>query len=282
MSISKKTIFAVLFALIVCVSMFPAIAHAQSNDISFKKILNARDLGGFKTADGKTVKSGVILRTGELAYASAGDITKLQNTYKVKRVFDFRYSTDHKYCPDKAIPGATNVNLPTKYKKSPSAKTPKERYKAQKDLSAKKLLKKAIPTFKKVKKDYTYALVMDSYSQKQYEKYFDYLLQNKDANCLLFHCIHGKDRTGVAAYMTLIALGVSEKDAYNDYIATNTYLKAVNPSAYKTGNIGVTGSDLKYAVSKAKKKYGSMSKFLESAYGLDANDINTLKSIYTY
>lgn len=265
-------------AMLLSICIVPA--YADTGEVSFNRILNAHDIGGWKTADGRHVRKGVILHTGELAYATSADIAKLKNVYHIKRVYDFRYPVDHKYCPDKAIPGATNVNLPTKYKKSHSKRIPKKRYKKFKKYGNAKLRKKMIPTFKKMNRSYTYDLVMSSYSQKQYKKYFDYLLVNNPNNGVLFHCIHGKDRTGVAAFMTLIALGVSENDAYSEFTGTNVWLNKYGHSTYKKGKIGVRKSDLQYAVSKAKKKYGSLNKFLEKAYGLDQNDLNKLRNKY--
>ena len=39
---------------------------------------------------------------------------------------------------------------------------------------------------------------------------------------LLFHCTAGKDRTGMAAYLILSALGVEQKIIMEDYLLTNT------------------------------------------------------------
>lgn len=41
---------------------------------------------------------------------------------------------------------------------------------------------------------------------------------------MVFHCTAGKDRTGVAAFLILSALGVSEKQIVEDYLYTNLFL----------------------------------------------------------
>ncbi|MET8474673.1 tyrosine-protein phosphatase [Streptomyces sp. NPDC006422] len=43
---------------------------------------------------------------------------------------------------------------------------------------------------------------------------------------LLYHCTSGKDRTGWLTYVTLRLLGVSERDAEADYLASNTFRAA--------------------------------------------------------
>ena len=45
---------------------------------------------------------------------------------------------------------------------------------------------------------------------------------------LVFHCTAGKDRTGVAGALLLLALGVSEKKVVEDYTLSNVYRKESN------------------------------------------------------
>ena len=281
---SPKRTFRVFVALILAVTFLAPegafAAQPADHGISFSKIVNARDFGGYKTKDGHKVKSGVLLRSGELSYATSKDIHKLRDKYHLRYVIDFRYTTDHKYCPDKKIKGAKNINIPAKSNKHPSKKTPKKRYKKLKAKGAKNLRLSAVRSAKKVGRSYTYSLVMSSHSRKAYRKYFNYLLENEDGKGVLIHCVHGKDRTGVAAFMTLVALGVDENKAYKEYVLTNGYIKKMIPKASKRKKLGVRESDLRYAVGKAKKKYGSMDKFLEKAYGLDKTKIKKLRSIY--
>lgn len=253
----------------------------DEQEIRFDKILNARDLGGYVTSEGKTVKRNMLIRSGELAYASQTDLVRLQTEYKLGQVIDFRYSTDFVYCPDKRIAGVEYKNIPAKYNKSPSKKAPKKRYKKLRKKSRKKLRKAAIKGFSKAKRSYTYSLVMSPYSQSMYRSYFDQLLANESGRGVLIHCTYGKDRTGVAAFMTLVALGVDEETAYQDYSMTNTFLQKYAKKAYKKGKRAVKEKDLRLAVDAAKQQYGSLENFLKDAYGLDAERLAKLRSIYT-
>ena len=276
----KRIISVILLTVLAATSVVLA-GSFDEQEIRFDKILNARDLGGYVTAEGKTVKRNMLIRSGELAYASQTDLIRLQTEYKIGQVIDFRYAPDFVYCPDKRIAGVEYKNIPVKYNKSPSKKAPKKRYKRLKKKSAKKLRKAAIKGFSKAKRSYTYSLVMSSYSQSMYRSYFDQLLANESGRGVLIHCTYGKDRSGVAAFMTLVALGVDEETAYQDYSMTNSFLKKYEKKAYKKGKRAVKENDLRYAVNAAKQTYGSLENFLKEAYGLDAERLAKLRSIYT-
>ncbi len=276
----KRIISLILLTVLAATSVVLA-GSFDEQEIWFDKILNARDLGGYTTVEGKTVKRNMLIRSGELAYASQADLIRLQTEYKLGQVIDFRYAPDFVYCPDKRIAGVEYKNIPVKYNKSPSKKAPKKRYKRLKKKSAKKLRKAAIKGFSKAKRSYTYSLVMSSYSQYMYRSYFDQLLANESGRGVLIHCTYGKDRSGVAAFMTLVALGVDEETAYQDYSMTNSFLKKYAKKAYKKGKRAVKENDLRYAVNAAKQTYGSLENFLKEAYGLDAERLAKLRSIYT-
>lgn len=253
----------------------------DDHEIRFDKILNARDMGGYAAADGKTVKRNMLIRSGELAYATNSDLMRLQTEYNLGQVIDFRYGPDFIYCPDKRIEGVEYKNIPVKYNKSPSKKAPKKRYKKLRKKGKKKLRKTVLKNFGKASRSYTYSLVMSSYSQGRYRSYFDQLLANESGRGILMHCTFGKDRTGVAAFMTLIALGVDEETAYRDYSMTNAYLKKYAKKRYKKGRRAVKEADLRYAVNAAKNRYGSLENFLKEAYGLDEEKLIKLRNIYT-
>ena len=79
----------------------------------FEKIINARDLGGLPAAGGKTVRYGRLLRTAHLSDASEADIALLAQQYQLRRIFDFRSLMEAQSQPDKPIPGAEHILLPT-------------------------------------------------------------------------------------------------------------------------------------------------------------------------
>ena len=81
----------------------------EGQTLGMEKLGNARQLGGYKTADGRTIKKDVLLRTAALAGASQADLDKLQNTYHLGYVCDFRTTSERQQAPDPELPGVENV-----------------------------------------------------------------------------------------------------------------------------------------------------------------------------
>ena len=79
--------------------------------VELKGVANARELGGYRTADGRTVKSNVLLRTGRLDNISDEDKYILQNKYHVSDVIDFRMDMEivKKNIPDNSIYHHVNI-----------------------------------------------------------------------------------------------------------------------------------------------------------------------------
>jgi len=80
--------------------------------IDFEGIQNARDLGGINAADGRTVKPGLLFRTGELERATDADIAYLRAA-GLRHIVDFRDPAEIAARPDRPVPGAEHHALKT-------------------------------------------------------------------------------------------------------------------------------------------------------------------------
>lgn len=107
---------------------------------------------------------------------------------------------------------------------------------------------------------------------------------------LLFHCTCGKDRTGIAAMLVLLALGVSREDAIADYMLTNVYRKALIDKFMQDKPAdqydlllpveGVSESMGAGSIDVLLEKYPSYEAYFEAEYGLTTARLAALRDFY--
>lgn len=244
---------------------------------------NFRDLGGYKTADGKTVKWGKLFRSDELAGLTASDIAYLQKS-GLKTIVDYRTDEEVKSKPDPAIPGAAYVRNPV-FGQSGSGT----------DIMS----FMASGEFDKMGKpgDVLTAANRDMVdSPSAYVKLFDMMLDPASA-ALVQHCTAGKDRTGLGSALMLLALGVPKETVVQDFLLSNKYREAYNKAAVdamvKQFNLtdenaievikalmDVRPEYISAAFDEMTKKYGSIQGFLEKGLGLSKDEQAKLKRMY--
>jgi protein-tyrosine phosphatase len=165
---------------------------------------NLRDLGGYEATDGRRVRWGRIFRSsnlGRLSDKGLGQIKRLG----IRLVCDFRTEAETRKLPDR-FPDSEAIG----YVRLPVQHGDFE------------------PTsvFERIKKgDYDWISehfmlqgYIDSVERhpQVWARLFKLLLDPRNRP-LLLHCTGGKDRTGVAAALILLALGVPEKTVVEDY-----------------------------------------------------------------
>lgn len=251
--------------------------------IALEGAINVRDLGGYKTEDGKTIKPHRLIRSAELYTITGNDIAKLKKTYQLKQIVDFRTDSEVDKKPDPPIQNVKNIH--DSVMKDNGASTSTE------DL-IKSLSKMDNPDSFLIEANKSF--VTDENSRKAYKKFFDILLENKEG-AVLWHCTAGKDRAGFGTALVLSALGVPKDKVMEDYLLSNKYRadeneKAVQAVLAETKNqqaadgmkavMEVRESYLNAAFDEIDKKYGSLDAFLKEGLGLTKSDINKLKSMY--
>ena len=174
---------------------------------------NFRDLGGYKTEDGRAIKWGKIYRSDDLHLLTDEDL-KYLSRLNIKSVVDFRSDEERESEPDRLNPDMTQVLLPIKFQ-------PEE----LDDETLKNLMKNL--TFgtldsSNLLRDFNIVIVKDFATE--YKKFFRHVIEN-NAEPIVFHCTAGKDRAGFASAMILTVLGVPREKVIEDYLLTNTYVK---------------------------------------------------------
>ena len=189
-----------------------------------ESIRNFRSLGGQSTADGRRVRSGLVYRAGHLAEASDSDVKALAEL-GIRTVFDFRNQGDLAVeGPNRLPEGVEQVSLPMADSANPSGL--RENFAA---FSAEELEErfgngKAFQWMKEA----SGRSVSEPVRTAQFGEFVKGMLA-PGAAPLLFNCSAGKDRTGWAASLLLLALDVSEQQVVDHYLETNQH---VNPSRY--------------------------------------------------
>ncbi len=177
--------------------------------IDLEGVINARELGGIKTADGKSVRSQRLFRTGELEKATDRDLQRLCSEWNIRCVVDFRDPGEAEERPDRDVPGAICISYPA----LPPMEQPKDQIKNAPPPDADKM-------FPKIYRD----LAESDAAIKAYRGFFEVLL-SYDGAPILWHCRQGKDRTGIAAILLLTALGVPMEQCIREYLLTNDYMQ---------------------------------------------------------
>ena len=278
-----------ILALII-IMLLPGISSA-SQSLNLQGVGNARELGGYKTLDDKTIKHGLLLRTASLYKATSGDIRKLTQDYNLAVIIDFRLDFESKSEPDPVIEGVENVKISTLDIDMNSSQAKKMiPYLASHDKVS--MLIGAVKTG--IMNKNLYVQILSSPSGKSgYKKMFDYLLELPENKSLLFHCAQGKDRTGLAAMLILSALNVDENIIMSDYLLTNEFNAAKierEREFVKTLSQDPDESELlllamdyvspelmNNALNYIKLNYGSVMNYITRELGINDKQINLLR-----
>ena len=247
---------------------------------------NIRDLGGMVTKDGRHIKYGKIIRGGLLTKLTDEDVAVV-NTFHLTDIIDFRSSLEFESFPDYPFEGVRMHNIPV-LKTSTQEESTKRIKSADGNLLW--FLEDQTSGFEHLRKIYS-EFVTTEEGIRAFKKFFEII--SEDNKTVYFHCSQGKDRTGFAAYLFEIALGVSEKDAMDDYLLSNVamekraeaLLRSVEyrpfyNEEYKKNLVDIFSTNEAYmesALSEINKLYGSTVNFIKQGLGVD---ISKLKAIY--
>ena len=222
-------LIALCLALLLCVLCMAEVS-GDSRSLSLAGVGNARELGGYTTEDGKTVKHGVLLRTAGLANATEEDIRRLLSVYHLAVDIDFRGGSEAKKAPDPEMEGVEYLNI---HILDESSGPPEELEAEIAALEEQGIEVDRITRMRLFAKyggftDRMYVDILSSDAGKVgYSRFFRALLELPEDRAILFHCSQGKDRTGCGAMLVLFALGVDEETIMSDFLLTNEFNAAL-------------------------------------------------------
>lgn len=260
-------------------------------------ISNARELGGYKTRDGKTVRKGVLLRTAALTEVSQEEVNRLLDHHNLSAVIDMRASYELAEDPEPVIDGVAQYNF----------RIMDEQMMVGRTASISDLL--TDPNADPVKRmtaileagvisDQMYVEFLQGETGKAgFREFFRVLLETPEDSAVLWHCTNGKDRTGVAAMLVLGVLNVDEETIMEDFLLTNVFFEpeisamraqfskyikdeAMLDELMVVGK-GVYAPYMQNAIDYIKENYGDIPGYVTAELGLTDADIAKLRSLYT-
>ena len=167
--------------------------------LSIEGIVNVRDIGGWKTTDGKTVRQGLLYRGSELDGAVEPSYCLTESgrhdmlaVLGIRTDMDLRAPTDNAYGTD-----ALGANVQHIYYGAPD-----------------------------------YAYVFAEYGRAVVRQIFSDLA-DETRYPVYMHCTYGVDRTGTMCYLLEALLGVSEEDLRRDYELSALYNGYLSSEAFE-------------------------------------------------
>lgn len=242
----------------------------------FQGIQNFRDMGSVTTKDGRTVKQGLLFRSGHLANATADDIKMLQEA-GVQLVFDFRDEEEATRYPSPQLANVVMERIPAITGNS-AVKTGDLQQALQS--GALDNLVNSLSQF------YTSMI----FSNPSYKALLTHFVNGKAP--ILQHCTAGKDRTGIGAALMYLILGVSEATIIEEFLLTNKANSEKVPQWYEVvvkmvGDLpqlkmllGVSAEQMQAVFTAIQDKYGSYEAYFEQEYGITAADIERARAHY--
>lgn len=244
--------------------------ESNSRHIKLEKVVNFRDIGGYRTRDGNTVAWRRVFRSGDLAKMSDSDYNHLADEIALNSVLDLRSDMETKkgICPlTKA--GITYYNIPFMH-----------------DGGDREEEDRLFSQFSNMGHFYLH-LVQDPEFGKSVLQALE-LIAEPDNHPLVFHCAVGKDRTGILAAVLLSVLGVADDDIIEDYSLSGPYMDELlvreedNPEFVKAIERlpeyfwKAAPESMTLFLSTLQREYGSVEDYL-NAQGIESSLIHRLK-----
>ncbi|WP_420881827.1 tyrosine-protein phosphatase [Rhodococcus sp. (in: high G+C Gram-positive bacteria)] len=224
---------------------------------------NFRDIGGYETSDGRTVRSGIVYRANKLSSLTDADLAKL-TAANVTLDVDLRNMWERRDDPDRLPEGV--------------------RYQVADVVSfehgiafhefvpltlGRALIDAAVNGSSDIGQSIGYPfMVTYRGADVAFRDLLTAIADNTDG-ATVYHCSAGKDRTGWGTAVLLSLLGVPKATVYQDFLASNTFLGRDD---------AVEKSWLDAAFAQVDRLYGGVDNYVRKGLGVDQQTIDTLRA----
>lgn len=251
--------------------------------------VNFRDLGGYRTADGRAVKWEMLYRSGSPAGLTEADMQELSRR-GIRSVCDLRTSEERAAEPSPFAAAAQQPGAKVAY-------FTRDYEMAMGDLAS------MLGGGRELTPEVTRAAMTGFYREIAYQQaenfteMFRLLAEGKVP--LAFNCSAGKDRTGLAAALVLTTLGVPRETVLKDYALSDQlvdYRSQISEAAAKNPSYAalaqlpwevvapLMASDPAYlvaALTHLEERHGSVEAFIEQELGVTSQMREQIRALLT-
>jgi len=245
-----------------------SLKDSPARHLALQGASNFRDLGGYKTADGRTTRWRHIFRSNHLGQLTAADV-EIVRALGVRSAFDFR-GVEERAAGICVVDEITVHSLPIE----PTVVAALRAELARGTLTAAVALELMRESYRNYVRHNTHS----------FRTLFGQLLEDRAP--LVIHCTAGKDRTGFASALILHALGVADDIIAEDYLLTNRFYRrdataATDlPEDVRNAIGSVEASYLAAAFEAVGKEYGDLETYLRDGLKLGTAERTALRERY--
>jgi protein-tyrosine phosphatase len=235
---------------------------------------NCRDLGGYRTKDGRRVQWGRLYRSGSLSHLTKADQAELARR-RIVVDCDLRSRHEQDSYPDQIWPGARVIDT---HFYSEAGDEEEEAEAAWAKYSGK------VPRLSYLAMVYQQNLLAPRTGLVM-RKIFQELLALKDDEALIYHCSMGKDRTGMVSVIVLMALGLDDREIMRDYLFSRSYSRDWNEAdendrlgrqIAKMNQTQISQSSFYGITETIRQMWGGFDRYFTSL-GFDRHDLERLR-----
>jgi protein-tyrosine phosphatase len=243
-------------------------SQSSARHLNLQGASNFRDLGGYRTVDGRSVRWRQLFRSNHLGHLTETDVAIVRGL-KLRSAFDFRGIEERKA----AICALEEVEVHSLPIEPTVVATLRARLAAG-SLSAAVALEIMRESYRDYVRNNTH----------RFRALFAHLLDDRAP--LVIHCTAGKDRTGFACALMLHTLGVPDDVIAEDYLLTNRFYRRDPASASDLPDdvrqaIGcVEASFLAAAHDAIRVDYGDLENYLTQGLALGKSERAALQARY--
>lgn len=258
--------------------------------IKLRGLSNFRDLGGMPAYGKKTIRHGLIFRSGKMYRLPSSTIKRL-NELKIGTIIDLRLKEEAEEKPCVDLDGAKYLNMPLLSSKALGVTIDKNVFHSIKEQGY-KIIEEYDSPIEYMTELYE-GILFEKNSQKSLSTIIRILVETDKG--VLINCTEGKDRTGIVSMLIETLLGVDEETVLLDYTATGKFKKKRNsalkvvaffaPFKWKLKKMLLGFLDtfpilMENVISELNKRYGSVIDYTKKELSVTDEDIRILREKY--